>query len=90
MTEIGFIFLHTLFVQRGRMETTWAVLRKFGYDDEQPRLAFHPQFLMPPQYASCCLFLGLWLLLLLFDCCWDCCYYYGDGCCGGRCHCCWF
>lgn len=30
----GFIFLHTLFVQKGRLETTWIVLRKFGYDDE--------------------------------------------------------
>ncbi len=29
----GFIFLHTLFVQKGRLETTWIVLRKFGYDD---------------------------------------------------------
>lgn len=30
----GFIFLHTLFVQKGRLETTWIVLRKFNYDDE--------------------------------------------------------
>lgn len=30
----GFVFLHTLFVQKGRLETTWIVLRKFGYDDE--------------------------------------------------------
>lgn len=30
----GFIFLHTLFVQKGRLETTWIVLRKFGYSDE--------------------------------------------------------
>lgn len=30
----GFIFLHTLFVQKGRLETTWIVLRKFGYDDD--------------------------------------------------------
>ncbi|KAK3585182.1 hypothetical protein CHS0354_001817 [Potamilus streckersoni] len=29
----GFLFLHTLFIQRGRHETTWTVLRKFGYDD---------------------------------------------------------
>lgn len=30
----GFVFLHTLFVQKGRLETTWIVLRKFGYDDD--------------------------------------------------------
>ncbi|KAL8577336.1 hypothetical protein ACOMHN_044842 [Nucella lapillus] len=28
-----FLFLHTLFIQKGRHETTWTVLRKFGYDD---------------------------------------------------------
>lgn len=30
----GFIYLHTLFVQKGRLETTWIVLRRFGYDDD--------------------------------------------------------
>ncbi|XP_076468830.1 mitochondrial Rho GTPase 1-like isoform X2 [Babylonia areolata] len=29
----GFLFLHTLFIQKGRHETTWTVLRKFGYDE---------------------------------------------------------
>jgi len=33
VTQRGFLFLHTLFIQRGRHETTWTVLRKFGYDD---------------------------------------------------------
>lgn len=33
LTVKGFLFLHTLFIQRGRHETTWTVLRKFGYDD---------------------------------------------------------
>lgn len=33
ITEKGFLFLHSLFIQRGRHETTWSVLRKFGYDD---------------------------------------------------------
>lgn len=26
----GFIYLHTLFVQKGRIEMTWIVLRKFN------------------------------------------------------------
>lgn len=33
LTLTGFLFLHTLFIQRGRHETTWTVLRKFGYND---------------------------------------------------------
>jgi hypothetical protein len=28
----GFMYLHTLFLTRGRLESTWAVLRMFGYD----------------------------------------------------------
>ncbi|EDO38534.1 predicted protein [Nematostella vectensis] len=34
LTLKGFVFLHTLFIQRGRHETTWAVLRKFGYGED--------------------------------------------------------
>ena len=29
----GFLYLHSLFITRGRLESTWAVLRRFGYDD---------------------------------------------------------
>ncbi|KAI9346397.1 P-loop containing nucleoside triphosphate hydrolase protein [Zopfochytrium polystomum] len=45
LTEIGFLFLHTLFIQRGRLETTWTVLRKFGYGDD---LYLREDFLYPP------------------------------------------
>lgn len=31
LTFPGFVFLHALFIERGRLETTWAVLAKFGY-----------------------------------------------------------
>ncbi|KAF8339972.1 mitochondrial Rho GTPase [Cantharellus anzutake] len=34
ITEIGFLYLHTIFIQRGRLETTWTVLRKFGYAED--------------------------------------------------------
>ncbi|XP_038709777.1 mitochondrial Rho GTPase 2 [Tripterygium wilfordii] len=34
LTSEGFIFLHALFIERGRLETTWAVLRKFGYGND--------------------------------------------------------
>ncbi|KAI8855269.1 P-loop containing nucleoside triphosphate hydrolase protein [Chytridium lagenaria] len=51
LTEIGFLFLHTLFIQRGRLETTWTVLRRFGYgDDLSLREDFLlPQFQIPPE-----------------------------------------
>ncbi|KAK9847488.1 hypothetical protein WJX84_010427 [Apatococcus fuscideae] len=31
LTLDGFIFLNALFIERGRLETTWAILRCFGY-----------------------------------------------------------
>jgi len=31
LTLQGFLFLHALFIERGRLETTWAVLTRFGY-----------------------------------------------------------
>ncbi|TXG63639.1 hypothetical protein EZV62_010633 [Acer yangbiense] len=34
LTLSGFLFLHALFIEKGRLETTWAVLRKFGYGDD--------------------------------------------------------
>ncbi|GLJ43201.1 hypothetical protein SUGI_0896880 [Cryptomeria japonica] len=34
LTLTGFLFLHALFIEKGRLETTWTVLRNFGYDDE--------------------------------------------------------
>ncbi|KAF8938460.1 mitochondrial Rho 1 [Dissophora ornata] len=44
LTEVGFLFLHTLFIQRGRLETTWTVLRQFGYGDD---LTLRESFLCP-------------------------------------------
>lgn len=44
ITQKGFLYLHTLFIQRGRHETTWTVLRKFGYDDS---LDLSKDFLCP-------------------------------------------
>ncbi|XP_049984539.1 mitochondrial Rho GTPase 1 [Alexandromys fortis] len=44
LTLRGFLFLHTLFIQRGRHETTWTVLRRFGYDDD---LDLTPEYLFP-------------------------------------------
>ncbi|KAJ3532773.1 hypothetical protein NM688_g7374 [Phlebia brevispora] len=44
LTEEGFLYLHTVFIQRGRQETTWAVLRKFGYGED---LKLREEFLYP-------------------------------------------
>ncbi|KAG6868992.1 hypothetical protein C0993_006514 [Termitomyces sp. T159_Od127] len=44
LTEAGFLYLHTTFIQRGRLETTWTVLRKFGYAED---LRLTESFLFP-------------------------------------------
>ncbi|KAF0910972.1 hypothetical protein E2562_005362 [Oryza meyeriana var. granulata] len=33
LTFIGFLYLHALLIGKGRLENTWTVLRKFGYDN---------------------------------------------------------
>ncbi|BES97657.1 Mitochondrial Rho GTPase [Nesidiocoris tenuis] len=45
ITLQGFLYLHCLFIQRGRSHTTWTVLRKFGYNDQ---LILAKDFLCPP------------------------------------------
>ncbi|TFY74601.1 hypothetical protein EWM64_g9410 [Hericium alpestre] len=50
LTEAGFLYLHTIFIQRGRLETTWTVLRRFGYAEDL-RLTesfLYPKFDVPP------------------------------------------
>lgn len=32
LTLKGFLLLHQLFIMKGRHETAWSVLKKFGYD----------------------------------------------------------
>lgn len=45
----GFLFLHRLFIQRGRLETTWTVLRRFGYDDD---LSLREDYLNPVAFTG--------------------------------------
>eukprot|EP01113_Clastostelium_recurvatum_P050795 TRINITY_DN9705_c0_g1_i4.p1 TRINITY_DN9705_c0_g1~~TRINITY_DN9705_c0_g1_i4.p1 ORF type:complete len:646 (+),score=129.20 TRINITY_DN9705_c0_g1_i4:85-2022(+) len=45
LTKEGFIYLHLLFVMKGRLETAWTVLRQYGYDDS---LHLSSSFLAPP------------------------------------------
>lgn len=42
--NVGFFFLNKLFIQRGRHETTWKVLRKFGYSNS---LTLKDDYLQP-------------------------------------------
>ncbi|PWA98118.1 mitochondrial Rho GTPase [Artemisia annua] len=41
LTLAGFLFLHALFIEKGRLETTWTVLRKFGYNNEIRLISDH-------------------------------------------------
>ena len=49
LTVDGFVALHQLFIQKGRLETVWAVLRKFGYSDD---LSLEETFVAPPVDAA--------------------------------------
>ncbi|PWN51168.1 mitochondrial Rho GTPase 1 [Violaceomyces palustris] len=51
LTLSGFLYLHTLFIQRGRLETTWTVLRSFGYgaDLSLEDSFVRPSFVVPPE-----------------------------------------
>ncbi|KAK2509543.1 LOW QUALITY PROTEIN: hypothetical protein MC885_005633 [Smutsia gigantea] len=48
LTLDGFLFLNTLFIQRGRHETTWTILRRFGYGDT---LQLTADYLFPPLHV---------------------------------------
>jgi mitochondrial Rho GTPase 1 len=32
LTSTGFLFLHALFIEKGPLEATWTMLKKFGYN----------------------------------------------------------
>lgn len=34
LTLAGFLFLNALFIENGRLEMVWRILRKFGYDND--------------------------------------------------------
>ncbi|XP_054246965.1 mitochondrial Rho GTPase 2 isoform X9 [Indicator indicator] len=69
LTLTGFLFLNTLFIQRGRHETTWTILRRFGYDDELELTDdyLHPQFRLPPGCSTELNHLGYQFLQRLFE-----------------------
>ncbi|XP_066239122.1 mitochondrial Rho GTPase 2 isoform X4 [Saccopteryx leptura] len=48
LTLDGFLFLNMLFIQRGRHETTWTILRRFGYSDT---LELSTDYLFPPLHV---------------------------------------
>lgn len=45
VTKEGFLWLQTWFIQHGRLETTWTVLRSFGFGQD---LTLRDDFLQPP------------------------------------------
>uniref|UniRef100_A0A3P9PZ32 Mitochondrial Rho GTPase 2 n=1 Tax=Poecilia reticulata TaxID=8081 RepID=A0A3P9PZ32_POERE len=69
LTLNGFLFLNTLFIQRGRHETTWTILRKFGYDDnlELTDDYLYPELRVPVGCSTEINQLGHQFLQQLFD-----------------------
>uniref|UniRef100_A0A8C5EQG0 Mitochondrial Rho GTPase n=1 Tax=Gouania willdenowi TaxID=441366 RepID=A0A8C5EQG0_GOUWI len=69
LTLNGFLFLNTLFIQRGRHETTWTILRKFGYDDnlELTDDYLYPELRVPVSCTTELNHLGHQFLQQLFD-----------------------
>ena len=68
LTLTGFLFLHALFIEKGRLETTWTVLRKFGYDNEiKLRDEFIPTSIKraPDQVMFCRLLAAIHILLTI-------------------------
>ncbi|XP_018401866.1 PREDICTED: mitochondrial Rho GTPase isoform X1 [Cyphomyrmex costatus] len=68
VTMKGFMYLQCLFIQRGRNETTWAVLRKFGYDNElqMSKEYVHPSLKVPSGCSTELSHKGQEFLTLLF------------------------
>ncbi|KAJ0060144.1 hypothetical protein NL108_003988 [Boleophthalmus pectinirostris] len=69
LTLNGFLFLNTLFIQRGRHETTWTILRKFGYDDnlELTDDYLYPELRVPVGCTTELNHLGFQFLQQVFD-----------------------
>ncbi|XP_055916609.1 mitochondrial Rho GTPase isoform X2 [Eupeodes corollae] len=69
VTLKGFLFLHCLFVQRGRNETTWAVLRRFGYSEnlEMCKEYLQPPIKIPPGSSTELSHRGQQFLIALFE-----------------------
>lgn len=69
VTLKGFLFLHCLFIQRGRNETTWAVLRKFGYNEslEMCHEYLQPHIKIPPGSSTELSHRGQQFLTALFE-----------------------
>ncbi|XP_037820904.1 mitochondrial Rho GTPase isoform X1 [Lucilia sericata] len=69
VTLKGFLFLHCLFIQRGRNETTWAVLRRFGYNEqlEMCKDYLKPTLKIPPGSSTELSHRGQQFLIALFE-----------------------
>lgn len=69
VTLKGFLFLHCLFIQRGRNETTWAVLRRFGYNEnmEMCKDYLQPPLKIPPGSSTELSHRGQQFLTALFE-----------------------
>ncbi|XP_018319095.1 mitochondrial Rho GTPase isoform X2 [Agrilus planipennis] len=69
VTLKGFLYLHSLFIQRGRNETTWTVLRKFGYNDNlnMSKDYLFPVLKVPPGSTTELSYKGQHFLMQVFE-----------------------
>ncbi|XP_023709207.1 mitochondrial Rho GTPase isoform X3 [Cryptotermes secundus] len=69
LTLRGFLFLHCLYIQRGRNETTWRILRKFGYMNnlEMSKDFLRPFILVPAGCTTEISYKGQQFLTTLFE-----------------------
>lgn len=69
VTLKGFLYLHCLFIQRGRNETTWAVLRRFGYNEnlDMSKEYLTPYMKIPPGSSTEISHRGQQFLTALFE-----------------------
>eukprot|EP00111_Clytia_hemisphaerica_P015476 TCONS_00045704-protein len=68
VTIEGFLYLHTLFIQKGRQETTWTALNRFGYgsDLELRQDYLEPNFVIPSNCTTELSSAGLDFVMELF------------------------
>ena len=67
-TESGFVYSNNLFIQQGRIETTWTILRSFGYADDLSLRSdlVQPQFTLQSGCSVELLSVGIQFLTSLF------------------------
>lgn len=69
ITLKGFLFMHCLFIQRGRSEINWTILRHFGYNKSLKMSTdyLQPPIIIPPGSSTELSYCGQQFLITLFN-----------------------